>query len=149
MDSRERALQFTRFVGLELKGRITTRGFTAKIVAERTHRSASALNRWLNGHVELPLAVLCETCELIGADPAQIIDAAYDRLIAEYGPAAPDSDGTELDVRGAPDTRRNPLAAKRGSRKSDDQPHKEASRADAPPPRKGTGRGGRERPSAG
>jgi|GEM_PF-2881495 len=117
MDNRDRALLFTKYVGLELKGRITTRGFTAKTVAQRTHRSASALNRWLNGHVELPLTVLCETCEVIGLNPAHIVDAAYDRLVIEYGKA--DDRPSELDVGGSPDTESEPLAAKKGIRKAD------------------------------
>lgn len=119
MDNRDRALLFTTYVGMELKGKITTRGFTAKTVAERTRRSASALNRWLNGRVELPLTVLCETCEIIGLEPAHIVDAAYNRLIVEYGGA---SRTTDLDVGGSPDTEIQPLAAKKGVRKSDAGP---------------------------
>ncbi len=117
MDLHERAKVFSHYVGLELKGKITTRGFTAKTVALKTQHSASALNRWLNGVQELPLAVLCESCELIGVEPGPIIDAAYSRLVIEYdGPGRP---GTPNDVGGPSDTEDMPAAAKKGRRKTD------------------------------
>lgn len=85
MNIRDRADLFSRLIGYELKGRIVTRGFTAKAVAERARRSPSALSNWLNGHVGLPLTALFETCEIIGIAPSEVIDAAYDRLRAELG----------------------------------------------------------------
>ncbi|WP_119698640.1 helix-turn-helix domain-containing protein [Microbacterium halotolerans] len=83
MNIRGRAGIFSRLVGWELKGRIVARGFTAKAVAERARRSPSALSNWLNGHVELPLAALFEACEIIGIEPGDVVDAAYDRLRAD------------------------------------------------------------------
>lgn len=115
MDIRERATVFSTYVGLELKGKITARGHTAKFVAEQARRSASALNKWLNGRVELPMAVLCEACEIIGVEPGAIIDAAYDRLREELGGAG----ASAGDVGGLPDNGPVPLAAKKGRRKAD------------------------------
>lgn len=85
MSSRDRADDFARFVGLELKGRIVSRGFTAQHVARAGGRSPAAFSRWLNGKVEIPLAVLCESCEIIGVDPREVVDAAYRRLAPGAG----------------------------------------------------------------
>ncbi|WP_158609491.1 helix-turn-helix domain-containing protein [Cellulomonas triticagri] len=100
MSSRERAEVFTRLVGLELKGRIVSRGFTAQQVARAGGRSPAAFSRWLNGKVEIPLAVLCESCEIIGVDPKDVVEAAYGRLGAE-GRSAPPA-GATVALRGAP-----------------------------------------------
>ncbi|MGO1410419.1 MAG: helix-turn-helix domain-containing protein [Microbacterium sp.] len=115
MDIRERAALFSQYVGLELKGKITARGFTAKNVAAQAGHSASALNKWLNGKTKLPMAVLCEACEIIGADPGDIIDSAYDRLRDELG-------GPSIrpgDVGGLLENGPMPLAAKKGRRKTE------------------------------
>lgn len=85
MDTRDRADLFTRYVGLELKGKITSRGFTALAVATTMGRSPAAFNRWLNGKAEIPLPVLCEASEVIGVEPTAIVSAAYDRLAYEHG----------------------------------------------------------------
>lgn len=121
-DARQRALTFSRYVGLELKGKITARGFTAKDVAMASGHSAAAFNRWLNGRVELPLTVLCEACEIIGIEPRFVVDVAYDRLIVEYrgpGEAVPRA---APGVGGQQDTEAVRLAAKRGRRKVDIEP---------------------------
>jgi|GEM_PF-1226364 len=76
---------FTRFVGLELKGRIISQGFTAQAVAQANGRSVSAFNRWLNGKVDIPLSVLCEACETIGIDPHEVVDTAYNRMVVALG----------------------------------------------------------------
>lgn len=122
MDTRQRAMLFSRYAGLELKGKITARGYTAKDVAASAHRSAAAFNRWLNGHVELPLTVLCEACEIIGVEPRVIVDAAYDRVLTECGRRDVQSFDESPDVRGASDNEALPLAAKRGRRKADVDP---------------------------
>lgn len=85
MNIRERAETFSRYVGLELKGKIVSQQFTAKQVAEGIGRQPAAFNRWLNGKVEMPLTVFCEACEFINLDPAPIIDDAYSRMAVEYG----------------------------------------------------------------
>ncbi|MGN6126541.1 MAG: helix-turn-helix domain-containing protein [Humibacter sp.] len=131
MDKRQRAMLFSRYVGLELKGKITARGYTAKAVALAAQRSPAAFNRWLNGRVELPLAVLCEACEVIGVEPQVIVDLAYSRVVVEYGPAesarvqAADAGvagkraGARSDVGAFPDDVDIPRAAKKGARKTD------------------------------
>lgn len=85
MNIRNRAHLFSVYVGLELKGRITSRGFTAKQVAEGIGRQPAAFNRWLNGKVEIPLTVFCEACELIDIEPSKIVEDAYSRVAFEQG----------------------------------------------------------------
>lgn len=85
MSTRERADAFVRFVGLELKGRITANGFTAAQVAQRMGRSPAAFNRWLNNKQDIPMAVLCEACEIIDSDPMPIIEEAYSRMAILLG----------------------------------------------------------------
>jgi len=85
MNIRQRAETFSLFVGLELKGKITSQRFTAKAVAEGIGRQPAAFNRWLNGKVEMPMTVLCEACEYIDVEPSKIVEDAYARLAVEYG----------------------------------------------------------------
>jgi transcriptional regulator with XRE-family HTH domain len=85
MNNAERAALFTKYVGLELKGRIAARGFNALQVSTQTDHSPAAFNRWLNGKTPIPMTVLCEACEVIGVEPRRIVTAAYDRLIEEDG----------------------------------------------------------------
>ncbi|MCT2042647.1 helix-turn-helix domain-containing protein [Pseudoclavibacter alba] len=85
MDIRKRGSTFAKYVGLQLKGEIITRGKTANEVAKATRHSPAAFNRWLNGKTELPLAVLCEVADYIGVDPQVIVDTAYNRLCVEFG----------------------------------------------------------------
>ena len=85
MNTKERAESFARYVGLELKGKIVSQGFTALKVAETIGRSPAAFNRWLNGKSEIPLTVLCEACEVIDIEPRSIIESAYDRMAVALG----------------------------------------------------------------
>ena len=85
MNTRARAEAFARYLGLELKGRIVSQGFTALKVAQMTGRSPAAFNRWLNGKVDLPVAVLCEAAEVIDVEPRDIVDAAYNRMAVALG----------------------------------------------------------------
>lgn len=93
MDTRERADLFAKYVGLQLKGRIISQGFTAKAVAGMIGRSPAAFNRWVNGKTEIPLAVLCEACEVIDLEPTFIVDEAYNRMAVALG----ERDGTKYD----------------------------------------------------
>lgn len=77
MSKRDQAQKFVQRVGLELKGRIVSQGFTAQRVATSIGRSPAAFNRWLNGKADIPLAVLYSACETISVDPAQIVTAAW------------------------------------------------------------------------
>ena len=85
MNKRERADEFVRFVGLELKGAITARGHHASKVAKEMGRSVTAFSNWLNGKTPIPMSVLCEACEVIGVNPTYIVDTAYNRLAVAYG----------------------------------------------------------------
>ncbi len=85
MSNFKRAEEFSKYVALELKGRIIAQGFTAKAVASGINRPAATLNRWLNNKLPLPLAVLCEAAEYIGVSPSDIVSLAYDRLSVRHG----------------------------------------------------------------
>lgn len=84
---REQADLFAHYVGLELKGRIVSQGFTAKSVAEAIGRSPAAFNRWLNGKNEIPLAVIFEACAAIDSEPQLIVAGAYSRISRALGEA--------------------------------------------------------------
>lgn len=88
MDKHERAERFTLYVGLELKGRIVSQGFTAAQVADAMGRSRAAFSRWLNGKQSIPLSVVCEASEVIGVDPSDVVAKAYDRLAFLHGEAS-------------------------------------------------------------
>lgn len=96
MDKRERAERFTVYVGLELKGRIVSRGFTAAQVADQMGRSRAAFSRWLNGKQSIPLSVVCEASEIIGVEPGDIVAKAYDRLAVLHGEAGGEQYDGEL-----------------------------------------------------
>lgn len=85
MSNRKRGDEFAKYVALELKGRIVSRGFTAKAVAEGIGRPSATFNRWLNNKLPLPLSVLCEAAEFIDCDPQEIVSLSYDRLAVRYG----------------------------------------------------------------
>lgn len=87
MNNKERAEAFTLYVGLELKGRIVSQGFTAATIADEMGRSRAAFSRWLNGKQAIPLSVVCEASELIGVDPGDVVSKAYDRLSVAHGEA--------------------------------------------------------------
>ncbi|WP_313278950.1 helix-turn-helix domain-containing protein [Timonella senegalensis] len=93
MSTRHRAERFAQYVGLELKGTIIARGFTAKQVSELTGRSPAAFNRWINGKAELPIVALSESCEVIGIEPNVIVENAYARMIMDFG----ELDGTQYE----------------------------------------------------
>lgn len=134
MDTRKRAELFSRYVGLELKGAISSRQMTAKNVAVTIHRSPAAFNRWLNGKVEIPVSVVCEACEVIDVEPAYIVETAYNRMVHELGerdeasarPALTDvgrlEDHPDVTINPEGVKRADKLAAKRGRRKADDTP---------------------------
>lgn len=108
MNMQQRAETFTTYVGLALKGAIVERGMSATHVATTMKRSPAAFSRWLNGHVAIPLAVLYEASEIVGVDPAQLVENAHRRLTATLG---------------APTATVTPLAAaskRRAKRASDD-----------------------------
>lgn len=44
----------------------------------------------------MPLEAFLNTCELIGVDPRQIVDAAYTRLVEELGPPEDPADDNDV-----------------------------------------------------
>lgn len=129
MNTRERAELFTQYVGLELKGTITTHQWTAQRVAQTLGHSASALNGWLNGKRELPLSVLCSIAETIGAEPQEIVETAYNRMINQYG----EVDGTVYEDAAAAEEQMHLRDVSRGV-------HDEADNITALPIRRSVGR---------
>ncbi|AZS46637.1 MULTISPECIES: helix-turn-helix domain-containing protein [Microbacterium] len=101
-NTRERGELFGRYVGLELKGAIVSRSLTAKAVAERIGRADANLNRWLNGKTEIPIAVVCEVCEVLDLEPRTIVEHAYDRMIEELGERDAPANVTQLRPRDVP-----------------------------------------------
>lgn len=87
MNDREQSELFTKYIGLELKGRIVTRGFSAMQVAEAIGRSPSAFSNWLNGNASIPISVVYDACKVIGVLPPDIVDAAYNRVVSEIAGA--------------------------------------------------------------
>lgn len=85
----DRGSLFATYAGLELKGAIAARGWTATAVAQATSHSPAALSRWLSGQKTLPMPVLLEACDVIGADPREIVERAYSRLPPAAEEAAP------------------------------------------------------------
>lgn len=85
MNNKERTEAFTLYVGLELKGGIVSKGFTAATIADEMGRSRAAFSRWLNGKQAIPLSVVCEASELLGIDPGDVVSKAHDRLVAVRG----------------------------------------------------------------
>ena len=85
-----RSHRFAQLIGLELKASFARHETSQAEVAERLGHSKSGYSRWLNAKPSIPMEALLNTCELIGADPRQILDAAYDRLLSEMGEYPPD-----------------------------------------------------------
>ena len=52
---------------------------------------AAALNGWLNGKRTIPVTILCEIWETVGAEPCDVIQRAYDRMAVELGEASGDT----------------------------------------------------------
>lgn len=118
MNTRERGELFGRYVGLELKGAIVSRTLTAKAVAEKIGRADANLNRWLNGKTEIPIAVVCEICEVLDLEPRVIVEHAYDRMVEELGERDAPTNVTPMRRRNVPATKQTPLrgVAKKKSR---------------------------------
>ncbi|MEE8757687.1 MAG: helix-turn-helix transcriptional regulator [Bifidobacterium sp.] len=131
-----RSNRFAQLLGLELKANFAREETSQAEVAEKLGHSKSGYSRWLNAKPSMPLEALLNTCELIGVDPRDVIDAAYKRLIDEMGKpkaSAPAADISQLpaeertDIKGessaqsirdmAADPSRYNLAANRDSNK--------------------------------
>lgn len=80
MTNKDREKLFTRLVGQETKGAIYSHGYKMTHVARLIGRDQRNLSDWLNGKREISLGVLCAICDVIGADPQEIVERAYLRL---------------------------------------------------------------------
>lgn len=86
-DMDHRGSTFATLVGAELKGAMTARGWGIAATAAATKHSPNSMSRWVNGLTAVPLQVLVEVCEVIGADPREIVARAYAHLLREGGVA--------------------------------------------------------------
>lgn len=77
--------RFAQLIGLELKAEFARKEISQGDVADKLGHSRSGYSRWLNAKPSMPLEAFLNTCELIGADPRAIMDAAYERLTKEMG----------------------------------------------------------------
>jgi transcriptional regulator with XRE-family HTH domain len=82
----KRSQRFAQLIGLQLKGAFQTTEMSQTEVADKLGHSRSGYSRWINAHPSMPFEAFLNTCELIGVDPREIMDAAYSRLIKEMGP---------------------------------------------------------------
>ncbi|MCH9277242.1 helix-turn-helix domain-containing protein, partial [Bifidobacterium amazonense] len=83
--------RFSQLVGLELKASFARHETSQAEVAEKLGHSKSGYSRWLNAKPSMPMEALLNTCELIGVDPRDVFNAAYQRLIDEMGEYSPDT----------------------------------------------------------
>ncbi len=95
----ERSHRFSQLVGLELKASFARHETSQAEVAVKLGHSKSGYSRWLNAKPSMPMEALLNTCELIGVDPRDIMDAAYRRLIAEMGEYNLSSDSCDANTR--------------------------------------------------
>ena len=77
--------RFAQLIGLELKAEFARKEISQGDVADKLGHSRSGYSRWLNAKPSMPLEAFLNTCEIIGADPRTIMNAAYGRLIDEMG----------------------------------------------------------------
>lgn len=85
MTIQERGERFSFLLAQELKGAIAARGFTTKYVAEQLGTYAPVLSNYFNGKRALPADTLNKACEVIGMDPGELVNRAYDRLLTDMG----------------------------------------------------------------
>jgi len=82
-----RALRFTELLGEELRAAIIENGFTPRQVAFSIGQNNDVtIYSYLNGKRVIPVTLLVDICEVIGADGAVILRQAYVRLVEELGP---------------------------------------------------------------
>lgn len=84
----KRGDRFSELVGLELRGVLSSRGYTSQHVASRIGIHHVSLSRYLNGHRILPSSVISSVCEVVGVNPKEVIERAYERLLDECGPVS-------------------------------------------------------------
>jgi len=87
-----RALRFTEILGAQMRAEIIARGFSARGVAITLGMDPVTLHNYTSGRRIIPVTVLIDVCEVIGADGANIVGRSYDLLVAELGPPPPRDD---------------------------------------------------------
>lgn len=100
-----RGLRYAQLVGLELKASFARLQISQTQVADGLGHSRSGYSKWINAKPSMPMEALINTCEFIGVNPCEILNAAYRRLIEEMGEYAP-SVGTSPVVDGMDDDER-------------------------------------------
>jgi transcriptional regulator with XRE-family HTH domain len=88
-EKQDRSKRFAQLIGIELKANFARAEMSQAEVAEKLGHSKSGYSRWLNAKPSIPFEAFLNTCELIGVNPATVIETAYGRLISEMG--TPDS----------------------------------------------------------
>lgn len=81
----ERGERFSHLLASELKGAIGAYGQTVRKVSEKINVHHTTMSNYFNGSRALPSTTFNDACEVIGADPAELVDRAYRRLIREMG----------------------------------------------------------------
>jgi transcriptional regulator with XRE-family HTH domain len=114
----QRSNRFAQLLGLELKANFAREETSQAEVAEQLGHSKSGYSRWLNAKPSMPVEALLNTCELIGVDPREIVDAAYKRLIEEMGSYIDDDQRTTLIDRAVVDPESFGVAALHDENKS-------------------------------
>lgn len=84
-----RGERFSHLLGSELKGAISARNWTVRNVAKNINVHHATMSNYFNGSRMLPADVFAKACEVIGVDPADLVDRAYTRLIDELGEYRP------------------------------------------------------------
>lgn len=82
----ERGERFSHLLGSELKGAISARNWTVRKVAKEIRVHHTTMSNYFNGTRMLPADIFSSACEVIGADPADLVDRAHRRLLDELGP---------------------------------------------------------------
>lgn len=84
-----RSHRFSQLIGLELKAEFARKEVSQTGVADSLGHSRTSYSKWMNAKPSMPFEAFLNTCELIGADPRQIMNSAYKRLITEMGEYKP------------------------------------------------------------
>ncbi|MEE8667253.1 MAG: helix-turn-helix transcriptional regulator [Bifidobacterium mongoliense] len=113
-----RSHRFALLLGLELKGNFARLQVSQTRIADKLGHSRTSYSKWLNAKPSMPIEALLNTCELIGLDPREIVNAAYERLIEEMGPYVDKSQRESLIDRAVVDPESFGVAALRDENKS-------------------------------
>jgi plasmid maintenance system antidote protein VapI len=85
MAATSRGIRFNSLIGDELKLEFQRRGKSAAWVASEIGIARQQLNLYTTGQRAIPVAIIVDSCEAIGATPEVIALRAYNRLLEELG----------------------------------------------------------------